>query len=147
MATERICFRCGDPLLGKKKKWCSAKCQKSEGRRKHLMDNFGLTPEQYDEILKEQGGGCGICRRPPKPNKRLAVDHRHENGRSGPVTGLLCYVCNKRFLGARKEEIIIAMYEYITNPPARRALGGDVIAPGRPLKKRKSKKGSGRKRG
>lgn len=146
MAGDRVCQRCGEILVGKQKKWCSAKCQKWAGRETHLMRCFGITSEQYDLILEEQDGGCGICRRKPKPGKSLAVDHRHTEGRSGPITGLLCYVCNKRFLGARKEEIIIAMYEYITDPPARRALGEDIIAPGRPQKKRKSRKGSTRRK-
>ncbi len=147
MATERICFRCGDPLLGKKKKWCSAKCQKLEGRRKHIETCFGLTLEDYDAILREQDGKCAICRKPPKPGKSLAVDHAHREGRSGPVRGLLCFFCNKRLIGARADEAILRMAEYVTDPPATRALGREVIAPGRPPKKRKSRKGSGRKRG
>lgn len=134
------CHGCGIILTGKQKKWCGAACSKLAGRAAHLMKCFGITPAEYDKILEEQGGRCGICKRPPRNGKSLAVDHRHTAGSAGPITGLLCFVCNKRFLGARKEEIIIAMYEYITDPPARRALGRDVIAPGRPKKQRQPRK-------
>src|SRR5438552_1390720 len=51
---------------------------------------------EYERRLKEQGGGCAICSRPPKRNKRLCVDHNH---RTGLVRGLLCSVCNGRLLG------------------------------------------------
>ena len=40
---------------------------------------------------RQQGGGCAICGRPPKPGKSLHVDHDHE---TGYVRGLLCFNCN-----------------------------------------------------
>jgi hypothetical protein len=66
-----------------------------EGKRKarayHLGKKFGITPEQYDEMLEAQGGGCAICRRPPRDDISLHVDHDHE---TGAVRGLLCFRCN-----------------------------------------------------
>lgn len=41
-------------------------------------------------MLKTQGGGCAICRKPPK-KLRLHIDHDHV---SGKVRGLLCARCN-----------------------------------------------------
>lgn len=138
---NRVCVcGCEEELVGKQTKYATSSCATEVARAKRLKAIFNLTPEEYDLILAEQGGRCGICKRPPRAGKRLAVDHRHVDGQTGPVTGLLCYVCNKRFLGARKEEIIIAMYQYITNPPAERALGRKVIAPGKPKKKRQPRK-------
>lgn len=53
---------------------------------------YGLTSEQHDAMLAEQGGGCALCRRTPAENgKRLAVDHCHD---TGLVRGLLCSPCN-----------------------------------------------------
>src|SRR5690606_17029751 len=134
------CHGCGGILTGRRKKWCSSACQKKEARRQHIQRCFNMTLEQYDIILEEQGGRCGICRRVPKPGKSLAVDHAHRDGRSGPVRGLLCYLCNRRLLGARSDEIILAMAAYVSDPPAVRALGVEIIAPGRPVKKRQPRK-------
>lgn len=135
-----VCVVCGELLTGKRKKYCSSKCQKLKGRRDHIWKCFQITLEEYDAILAEQGGGCGICGRSPKPGKSLAVDHDH---RTGLIRGLLCFLCNRRVLGARNAEIILQMAAYVTDPPSRRALGRDVIAPGRPKKKRSPRKRKG----
>jgi hypothetical protein len=60
-------------------------------RRSHLKRTFGITQEQYERRLREQGGGCAVCQRPPKPGTSLHVDHDHE---TGYVRGLLCFKCN-----------------------------------------------------
>jgi hypothetical protein len=59
-------------------------------RKTHLKTKYGITPEQYDEMLEAQGGGCAICGKPPGKTA-LHVDHCHETGR---VRGLLCFSCN-----------------------------------------------------
>jgi len=61
------------------------------GRRYHLKKKYGLTVEQYDEMLLAQGGGCAICGRPPRPDIALYVDHDHATGQ---VRGLSCFRCN-----------------------------------------------------
>lgn len=69
--------------------------EKSEdGRRLKL---FGITPEQYATLRREQGDLCAICGQPERVVgrggriKALAIDHCHESGR---VRGLLCSSCN-----------------------------------------------------
>lgn len=57
-----------------------------------LQTLYGITPEQYDEMLAAQDGRCGNCRELPKSNKRFAVDHDHNTGK---VRGLLCDLCNR----------------------------------------------------
>ncbi len=66
--------------------------------RERLLGKFGLTPEEYDELLAAQNGLCAICGRPERAAKKstgkpyfLSVDHDHETGR---VRGLLCRTCN-----------------------------------------------------
>jgi hypothetical protein len=130
---QKTCAGCDGPLTGRQRKWCSTDCQKDEARRARLEQHFDITPEEYDAILKAQGGGCAVCGRKPKPGKRHAVDHSH---RTGFVRGLLCYVDNRRTLGAKSDEAILALAEYITNPPAF-AVIGERVAPGRPPKKRR----------
>lgn len=138
------CYGCGGILAGRRKKWCSSTCEKKEARRKHIRTCFNLSLEEYEIIFEEQQGRCGICGKKPGSGKSLAVDHAHTDGRSGPVRGLLCFYCNRRLIGARSDEAILKMADYITDPPAIRALGKEVIAPGRPVKKRQPRK---RKRG
>lgn len=62
-------------------------------RNKRIKKIYGLTPEQYDEKLRNQGGGCAICLKPYNSGRRLSVDHDHQ---TGMVRGLLCTSCNTR---------------------------------------------------
>lgn len=55
------------------------------------LQKYNMTPEDYTAMLKEQFGGCAICKRHPQEKRRLAVDHCHTTGR---VRGLLCAPCN-----------------------------------------------------
>jgi hypothetical protein len=66
--------------------------QKAHQRRHHLKKAFGMTPEEYDALLKKQGGCCAICgSTDPSPWDWFCIDHDHETGR---VRGLLCLACN-----------------------------------------------------
>lgn len=56
-----------------------------------LKTNYGISMEDYDNMLKSQGGVCFLCGEPEKQRKHLAVDHCH---RTGKVRGLLCTTCN-----------------------------------------------------
>ena len=60
-------------------------------RAGHLKRKFGMTIEQYDEMLAAQGGGCFICGRPPREDISLHVDHDHA---TGAIRGILCFRCN-----------------------------------------------------
>lgn len=63
---------------------------KQQERRQSLKSKFGMTVEQYDGMLAEQGGVCAICESAPT-KRALAVDHDHTDG---SVRGLLCSSCN-----------------------------------------------------
>ena len=51
---------------------------------------YGITEQDYKEMLLRQNGVCAICGGKQKKN-RLAVDHSHKTGK---VRGLLCFRCN-----------------------------------------------------
>lgn len=59
-------------------------------RARHLMTKYGITLEQYDAMLTEQGGVCAGCGAEPTAIS-LHVDHDHT---TGAVRGLLCFPCN-----------------------------------------------------
>lgn len=65
-------------------------------RKLQLKRSFGITPEQYAEMLAAQGGTCEICKKPETAArngrvKDLAVDHCHN---TNAVRRLLCSNCN-----------------------------------------------------
>ena len=51
---------------------------------------YGITTEQYFEMLKDQNGGCAICGK--IFDRALDIDHCH---RTGKIRGLLCNNCNQ----------------------------------------------------
>ncbi len=61
-------------------------------RKARLKHHYGLTPEDFDRMMLEQGGTCAICEQPfaNKPYEPH-IDHCHE---TGEVRGLLCSPCN-----------------------------------------------------
>lgn len=59
---------------------------------RELYRNYGITREQYNEILKQQDYLCAICgKHQSESHKGLHVDHCHDTKR---VRGLLCGSCN-----------------------------------------------------
>lgn len=52
---------------------------------------YGITVEDYERMLAEQGGVCARCEKEPQEALRLAVDHCHD---TGAVRKLLCGPCN-----------------------------------------------------
>jgi len=67
-------------------------------REQHNIRKYGINEETYQNMLKECGGVCNICKMPEtsvKKNtneiRRLAIDHDHN---TLAVRGLLCSTCN-----------------------------------------------------
>lgn len=60
-------------------------------RRNWLRQTYGITLEQYEEMLEAQGGGCAVCGKQCSVKNYLSVDHNHE---TGEIRGLLCQMCN-----------------------------------------------------
>lgn len=99
-----------DPTLYRRIEWPSK-----------LKTLYGITVDQYYQMLKEQGGGCATCgvktpggrgyKRMGKP-EMFYVDHCHSTGR---VRGLLCNSCN-RGIGFLRDDagLAIKIAEYLT---------------------------------
>lgn len=72
-------------------KWRKNNPQKSKSS--WLKYKYGITIEEYDNMLFLQNYSCAICLRPRDELKKdLAVDHDHE---TNTIRGLLCGKCNK----------------------------------------------------
>lgn len=84
-----------DPEHRERKKSEAREWQRAnpDKRLAQVLRPFGITVEQYRDLLSQQDGGCAICRAPlgDLSGRRLAVDHCHDTGR---VRGLLCGACN-----------------------------------------------------
>jgi hypothetical protein len=84
------------------KKWREANRQRHRDNAYwwSAKKEFGITKDQWDEMLRSQGGVCAICSvRPEEVNKRFHVDHDHATGKN---RGLLCHYCNL-MLGQAKD--------------------------------------------
>ena len=84
-------------------------------RKSHLRRKFGISLEDYEQLLQDQGGRCAICERPPREDIALHVDHEHGTGR---IRGLLCFRCNNALgdLGDSRERLDAAA-EYLDRTP------------------------------
>lgn len=117
-----------DPIYNEKearkkarKKWEKNNPEKWERQKinQRFKRRYGITVNQWDEMLIKQNNVCLICKQIPtglhssgNPHK-LHVDHNHTTGK---VRGLLCTQCN-RGLGYFKDnaELLIKASEYLND--------------------------------
>ena len=63
----------------------------------HLSRKYGLTPEQFRELVQKQGGRCPLCENLLRLGTdglnsfHAPVDHDHKTGKT---RGILCINCN-----------------------------------------------------
>lgn len=78
-------------------------------REHHLKKNYGLTSNEYFELVKKQDNKCAICKKEETRYtktgdiKPLSVDHDHN---TGEVRMLLCNDCNA-LIGFANEDTAI----------------------------------------
>lgn len=91
-------------------------CASSAQHAANIEKVYGLTADEYEALLRLQGGKCAICRQRPV-SRRLAVDHDHK---TGAVRGLCCSRCNHDLLGSGFDsvDVLQAAVDYLTTPPA-----------------------------
>jgi len=61
------------------------------GNQKKRQKLYGISPEQFDTLLENQGDRCIVCSTNSPGKKGWCVDHCHETGR---IRGILCGKCN-----------------------------------------------------
>ena len=117
-------WRESDPDHARKNQSRLADLYRDEPRRYlnyRYQGRYGISLDDYERMLSEQGGACAICRTAPN-GVRLAVDHDHSccptKSRSCGrcVRGLLCGTCN-RGLGYFRDDpkLIAAALKYLTD--------------------------------
>lgn len=76
-------------------------------KERWLKTTYGITFEDFSELLKKQNGRCAIC----GDDGKLQVDHDHATEK---VRALLCGHCNK-LLGHAKDnqKVLEAAIEYL----------------------------------
>lgn len=80
-------------------------------RIRTLKNEFGITKEQYDQLVNLHDGKCGICNNPFTSTRDRHLDHSHATNK---VRGLLCGNCN-RALGAveKADNWLMKAMEYL----------------------------------
>lgn len=82
------------------KKHVRSKYDHEKARNAQLVQNYGITSEEYDLMFAKQNGKCACCGALPEIIRtrgegkipRFHVDHCHKTGK---IRGLLCSGCNK----------------------------------------------------
>jgi hypothetical protein len=63
-----------------------------EEQRGSRIRSYGISTEDYDQMLLDQNGVCYICNKKPSDKRALDIDHNHK---TGVVRGLLCSKHNR----------------------------------------------------
>ena len=91
----------------------SAEDRKRYNKNYKLKYRYGITIEQYEAMVEEQGNRCYICDKHRDEQRwELAVDHCHI---TGEVRKLLCVRCNA-LLGEIREfrdDRLTRMFNYV----------------------------------
>lgn len=75
------------------KAWRKTEAGKRSNRNSHLKKRYGITIDDYEQMLKDQNNKCAICGNGHTKGTRgkLYIDHCHKTNK---VRGLLCQKCN-----------------------------------------------------
>ena len=95
-------------------------------KHQHYELRFGITEQDYRQMVIAQDGKCAICE---TEDSNLCVDHCHS---TGVVRGLLCRRCNG-FLGylEKRDGLLNKIAEYINRPRPVRTLFQNLLLLGR----------------
>ena len=71
-------------------------CNEHVKWKSFIQRTYGITAEDYYDMLSSQNGQCAVCKSEEVKNSRISsgklfIDHCHDTGK---VRGLLCSKCN-----------------------------------------------------
>lgn len=84
-----FCKRCLNDM--QREKYAKSGVMRERARFAHIRKTYGMTREQYEAMLEDQGGVCAVCGRLPSQVHDWSIDHDHQ---TGAVRGILCSTCN-----------------------------------------------------
>lgn len=96
----RRCWKCRAPVPEAARKPGKTVCdncrtdrrtERQAYERKRTLRKYGLTQEQYDQLLASQDGRCPGCGTDEPGAKGWCIDHCHKGGH---VRALMCFRCN-----------------------------------------------------
>ena len=103
-----------------------------------LFVRYGVTADEWDEVLARQGGTCAMCPAKPSPTGRsLHSDHDHK---TGLFRGILCWRCNNILRRGTTATLLRAGADYLDDPPAVRFLGQRFGTKGPVVKRRRRRR-------
>lgn len=95
---------------------------KGTRQARRIKREYGITVDEYNFVLRQQGGVCAVCRgenpngefdRGKRSAEFFSVDHCHATGRVG---GLLCMQCNMAIGNLRDNpELAMRAAQYISH--------------------------------
>lgn len=109
------CRKCGIKHKGTDRK---CECGTFRPPRRVPKHQIALELYDYEWFVARFGERCGVCGRPPGPNRRLDRDHDH---RSGEPRGLLCHMHNRMLNYAADADVLRAAIAYLARHEARMA--------------------------
>lgn len=104
---------CKECTRVRRAKWWKSEAGKLSSQNTKLKRRFGITLQQFNEMLSERNNQCQICgAKESCLGHSLAVDHCHTTGQ---IRGLLCKACNVG-LGNFKDntKFLQAAIQYLT---------------------------------
>lgn len=82
-----------------------------------LMKEYGITLEQYDELVVKQGGNCPVCLEPLPTDRSGHVDHAHSGPFKGRIRAIVHGHCNRTILHDHEDSAILRRAaDLIDNP-------------------------------
>lgn len=87
--------------------------QREKAKYRQIKNNYGLTKEQYLQMLVTQHNQCKICEAKLLNDKNTHIDHCHKTGK---IRGVLCKSCN-HLLGNLKDDLTLInkIIQYLKN--------------------------------
>lgn len=119
--THKQCRLCKETNVDvdSRKAYCE-KCFSEKNHKRNIKLKFKITSDQYNDMLKNQGYVCAICKTSSE-SRRLSVDHDHNccpdtNTCGKCIRSLICHRCNL-VLGQVNDDasILKSMIDYIKN--------------------------------
>lgn len=87
------------------------------------IQRYGITVEQFNELLSRQNNRCPVCEKKFCKSRGPVIDHCHD---TTVVRGLLCLKCNAA-VGALGDDVdsVLRACEYLECPPTNPAFVAD----------------------